>query len=250
MKHKVARWVRAEIARRVGLTASAGVGPNKLVAKIASDVNKPDGLKIVPPDEVERFLAPLSVSRLWGVGPKSAERLLDLGIKTVADVRATDPALLERKLGSYGSYLARLAWGHDPRPVVTHREAKSRGSETTFAQDLSGVAEMVDVLSRLSADVADDLLRAEVRARTATLKVRYADFTTVTRSRTLRVPTRDGATLLNVVSQLLSASTQAATRPVRLLGVSTSHFVHDSEPEQLWFAFGEPGLATRGDDAP
>jgi DNA polymerase-4 len=234
---KVARWIREEIKRRTGLTASAGVGPSKLVAKIASDVNKPNGMMIVPPQDVAAFLEPLPVTRLWGVGPKSAERLADLGIRTVRDVRNADVSLLERKFGSYGPWLARMAWGDDPREVVSSRVAKSRGSETTFARDLLGLPPMLDVLAGLVHDVAEDLERAQTRARTLTLKIRYDDFTTITRRRTLLEATRDERSLLDVVTSLLVTSTEARQRPVRLLGVSSSGFIPDSAPQQLSLAF-------------
>jgi DNA polymerase-4 len=234
---KLARWLREQIAQRTGLTASAGVGPSKLVAKIASDINKPNGMTIVPPHEVAAFLEPLPVSRLWGVGPKSAARLADLGIGTVRDVRNADVNLLEQRFGSFGPWLARLAWGDDQREVVTSRVAKSRGSETTFASDLCGLSPMLEVLASLVHDVADDLTRAQTRARTLTLKVRYDDFTTVTRRRTLLEATRDERALLDVASTLLVTSTHARERPVRLLGVSSSGFVPDSAPQQLSLAF-------------
>jgi len=232
---KLARFLKDEIKRRTELTASAGVAPNKLVAKIASDVRKPDGLMIVPPEEVQRFLAPLPVTRMWGVGPRTAERLHDLGIKTVEDVRRCDLALLTSKLGSYGPFLARLAWGDDPRPVDTHREAKSRGSETTFQEDVSSIDRLTEVLMELGADVAADMARLSLRARTCTLKVRYADFTTITRSRSVEPAMRDRETISEVARDLLLSSTEAGTRPIRLLGVSLSNLESEHAPEQLWF---------------
>ncbi len=232
---KLARWLKDEIKRRTQLTASAGVAPNKLVAKIASDVRKPDGLIIVPPEDVQRFLAPLPVGRLWGVGPRTAERLLDLGIKTVEDVRRCDVALLSQKLGSYGPFLARLAWGDDPRPVDTRREARSRGSETTFQEDVSSIERLTEVLLELSCDVARDLARLSLRARTCTLKVRYADFSTITRSRSNDPAMRDSKAISEVARELLLSSTEAGTRPIRLLGVSMSNLESENAPEQLWF---------------
>ncbi len=234
---KLARHIKDEIKRRTGLTASAGVGPNKLVAKIASDVKKPDGLMIVPPEDVASFLAPLPASRLWGVGPKTAERLLSLGIKTVADVRRIEVSLLEQQLGKYGPFLWRLAWGDDPREVETHRERKSRGSETTFAEDVSSVSDLCGTLEELVSEVACDLESAQQRARTVTLKLRYADFTTITRSRSMPQALRDPGGLLGVARDLLLGSTEAAVRPVRLIGVSASNFVGDDEPEQLPLPF-------------
>jgi DNA polymerase-4 len=236
---KLARLIKDEIKRRTGLTASAGVGPNKLVAKIASDLRKPDGLTIVPPHEVADFLAPLPVTRLWGVGPRTNERLHDLGIKTVADVRRVDVALLSQRLGSYGPYLAELALGRDERPVDTRREAKSRGSETTFAHDVTSLTHLRTVLGELCDDVAADLARLSLRARTLTLKVRYDDFTTITRSRSVEPALRDAEHILEVAHALLMSSTEAGTRPVRLLGVSVSNLSSEHAPEQLWFRWDE-----------
>lgn len=235
---KLARHLKDEIKRQTLLTASAGVGPSKLVAKIASDVRKPDGLMIVPPDAVHAFLAPLPVTRLWGVGPRTAERLHDLGIKTVEDVRRCDVTLLSSKLGSYGPFLARLAWGDDPRPVDTRREAKSRGSETTFQEDVLSIDRLSEVLIELTGDVAADLSRLSLRARTCTLKVRYDDFSTITRSRSVEPALRDREALFDVARELLLSSTEAGTRPIRLLGVSASNLESEDAPEQLWFDWG------------
>ena len=237
---KLARHLRSEIKRVTGLTASAGVGPSKLVAKIASDVHKPDGLCVVPPDEVVAFLGPLPVSRLWGVGPATTRRLAELGIKTVADVRARSVQQLQQKLGSYGEHLARLAWGDDRRAVVSHRAPKSRGSETTFAEDVSDLSVLCETLHGLATDVAADLSRLSVRARTATLKVRYADFKTITRSRTFDDPFEDAATLYRAVRELLFALADPVLPPVRLLGVSAHSLVGPGEPEQLSLRFDGP----------
>jgi DNA polymerase-4 len=235
---KLARHIKDAIKRVTGLTASAGVGPNKLVAKIASDVRKPDGLMIVPPEDVLDFLAPLPVGRLWGVGPKTGERLSALGIKTVADVRRLEPALLEQQLGKYGPFLARLSFGDDPRTVEPHRERKSRGSETTFVEDVASLSELCGTLGALCRELAADLEDGQQRARTVTLKLRYGDFTTITRSRSLPRAVSEAEALLEVARELLVGSTEAATRPVRLIGVSTSNFVGgEGAAEQLELPF-------------
>jgi DNA polymerase-4 len=237
---KLARHLRAEIKRLTGLTASAGVGPCKLVAKIASDVNKPDGLCVVPPEEVHAFLAPLPVTRLWGVGPATASRLAELNIKTVADVRGCSLALLEQKLGRYGDVLMRLSWGDDTRPVQSSRLRKSCGSETTFQEDVSDLSALCETLESLADDVAAELSGQELRARTATLKLRYADFKTITRSRTSESPlplAGGGAALYRIVRELLFAAMDERDAPVRLLGVSASGFATPGQPEQLSLRF-------------
>jgi len=232
---RLARAIRAEIKAQTGLTASAGVGPNKLVAKIASDVNKPDGLCVVPPDEVLDFLAPLPVTRLWGVGPKTAERLRELNVKLVADLRRLDPTLLEQRLGRYGAFLYGLSFGDDPRPVEVSRAPKSRGSETTFAEDVLSLDTLLATLEELCGEVGAELQASELRARTVTLKLRYADFTTITRSRSVERAIRDAAGMLDTARDLLLTATQAGAVPVRLIGVSAATLLPPSAPEQLWF---------------
>ena len=234
---KLARHLKDEIKRRTGLTASAGVGPSKLVAKIASDVNKPDGFLVVPPEDVAAFLAPLPVGRLWGVGPKTGARLAELNIKTVEDVRRADIHTLTQRFGRYGAYLAALAWGDDDRSVETEREAKSRGSETTFLEDEWSVSALCHTLQGLSEEIAAELVSMGTRARTVTLKLRYADFTTITRSRSLRHPVQEAATIYEVAKDLLVAGTQAGTLAVRLIGVSVSSLQRPGAPEQLWLAW-------------
>jgi DNA polymerase IV len=232
---RLAREIKQAIKAQTGLTASAGVGPNKLVAKIASDVNKPDGLCIVPPEDVLDFLAPLPVTRLWGVGPKTAERLATLNVKTVADVRRLDPTLLEERLGRYGAFLYALAFGDDPRAVEASRAPKSRGSETTFASDVTELSVLLETLRGLCDEVALELSGEELRARTVTLKLRYADFTTITRSRTLERAVRDAEGLFHTARELLLGGTEAGAIPVRLIGVSAATLLSQEVPEQLWF---------------
>jgi DNA polymerase-4 len=234
---KLARHLKAEIKRATGLTASAGAGPCKLVAKIASDVNKPDGLLVVPPEDVAAFLAPLPVTRLWGVGPATASRLAELGINTVADVRGCAPSLLEHKLGRYGEVLTRLSWGDDPRSVESSRTPKSRGSETTFQHDVSDPSELCETLHGLCEGVGAELSGLDLRARTVTLKLRYADFKTITRSRTQEAPFAAGPELYRAVRELLFAALESAPPPIRLVGVSASSFARPGQPEQLLLPF-------------
>ena len=230
---KLARQIKREIWDSTQLVASAGVGPSKLVAKIASDVDKPNGFRIVTPEEVCDFLAPLPVTRLWGVGPKAAERLRTLGVKTVADLRRLSPALLQQCFGKYGLTLVRLAQGDDARPVEARSRPKSRGSETTFAHDLLSVAELSGVLSQLCEEVASDLSRGALKARTVVLKLRYHDFTTITRSRSVAQPVCAAEALYGIAQQLLISATEAGKRPVRLIGVAATTLSSAAEPEQL-----------------
>lgn len=226
---EIQRQVRAE--RR--LTVSIGVAPNKLVAKIASDFHKPDGLTVVHPHKVEGFLAPLAVRKLRGVGPRTEEALAKLGIETVADLRRVERDDLVRRFGRHGESLFEFARGLDERPVVTHRERKSLGHENTYREDLASLDRMDAEMERFAEEVARGLEKRGFLASTFTAKVRFGDFTTVTRSKTLPSPTADAVVIGRVARELLRR-TQAPQRPVRLLGVTASGLIGDEEERQLW----------------
>ncbi|MES1210948.1 MAG: DNA polymerase IV, partial [Acidobacteriota bacterium] len=187
----VAREIRRRVKEERGLTVSVGVGPNKLIAKIASDFHKPDGLTVVRPDRVQAFLDPLPVRRLHGVGPATEKSLEEMGVQTVADLRALEPELLTERFGKHGRMLHDFARGVDERSVETHTERKSLGTENTYSTDLRTLEAMEEELVRMASEVADSLFRRGLTACTVTLKVRYADFTTLTRSRTLASPFHD-----------------------------------------------------------
>ena len=224
---RVARRLKDEIKAATGLTASAGVAPNKFLAKIASGWQKPDGLTVIPPDRVETFLQGLPVDALWGVGPVTARKLRARGIEKLVDVRAADPERLRETVGSLAEWLQQLAHGIDDRPVVAEHEPKSSGSENTFARDLTDLDEIRREITGMACDAAAWLVRQELFARTVTIKVRYHDFTTITRSHT-EAPTREEDNIVRRALALL-ARTEAGTRPVRLLGVS----VHNLGAEQV-----------------
>ena len=211
--------IKARIRERLGLTASVGIAEVKFAAKVASDLRKPDGLVVVPQGGVAAFLAPLPVSRLWGVGPKTEKVVLALGLRTIGDVAKAEDAWLERELGSLGPWLSALARGIDPRPVEPDREAKSIGAEETFEEDLEG-EDLHPFLHGQALRVAARLRRAGVRARAIHLKVKSATFHTTTRQRTLPEPTDDGALIYTVVRELL---THVPPGRVRLTGVHASH---------------------------
>jgi DNA polymerase-4 len=219
---EIAAALRRRIAAEVGLPASAGIAGVKLVAKIASDLAKPNGQLEVPPDGGAAFLAPLPVTRLWGVGPKTARALSALGIATVADLAALDPAYLERRLGAGGRDLWEQAHALDPRPVVPDREAKSIGAEETFDDDLTGVEALRAHVHAQALRVGQRLRRAGLRARTVQLKLKRADFSLVTRRATLDEPTDDGQRLYREAEALLA---REPPRPTRLTGVSAQNLV-------------------------
>jgi DNA polymerase-4 len=218
----VARAIRKRVLEQRGLTVSIGVGPNRLVAKIASDFDKPDGLTVVPPARVLEFLAPLPVRALQGVGPATASRLADwFGIETVAELRRVPERELVARLGRYGGTLFQYARGVDDRPVVVHRQRKSLSAERTFDRDLVELTAVVHEVQRLARSVGHSLARRALAAATVVLKVRYGDFSTITRSATLSAPTQDPALLATVACRLLER-TEVAKRPVRLLGVGAA----------------------------
>ncbi len=216
---EVARRLKERIHVATQLTASAGVAPNKFLAKIASGWRKPDGLTVIAPERIERFLTDLPVDALWGVGPKTAARLRGIGIEKLVQVRTIDLEVLRSVVGSWAEGLQRLAFGEDSRPVQPNRERKSIGCEETYARDLVDghpIREEVDRLARHSADILE---RKKLLARTVTLKVRYSNFQTITRSVT-REPATGSADEVAARALALLEKTEADRRPVRLLGVS------------------------------
>jgi DNA polymerase-4 len=223
----VAKRLKARIKEETGLTASAGVAPNKFLAKVASGWKKPDGLTVISPERVEPFLQQLPVDALWGVGPVTARKLRAHGIERLVDVRTTDSRLLREAVGSLADWLRQLAAGVDDRPVVPHRDAKSSGTENTYPADLTDLQVIREEIAEMAGHAADWLARKTLLARTVTIKVRYSDFTTVTRSQTM-APTRAHDEIVMRAVQLLD-KTEAGTRPVRLLGVSVHNLTTNSD---------------------
>jgi len=216
---EVARRLKERIREETSLTASAGVAPNKFLAKIASGWKKPDGLTVIAPERMEAFLQKLPVDALWGVGPKTAARLRARGIERLVDVRSADASLLAETVGSYAEALRRMSYGQDDRPVDPNRERKSVGCEETFVHDLTDAAEIRSRVEALARNTAEYLVRKKLRARTLTLKLRYSNFQTITRSET-RDPPTDAQEELAARAVALLEKTEAGSRPVRLLGVS------------------------------
>jgi len=221
----VAKRLKREIFETTRLTASAGVAPNKFLAKIASSYRKPDGLTVIAPERVESFLQDLPVEVLWGVGPVTAKKLRAVGIEKLVQVRSADMELLRRTVGSLADWLRQLSFGDDPRPVTPDRESKSSSTENTYAEDLRDLDKMRDELDRMARENADWLVRRKLEARTITIKVRYSvGFVTVTRSHTLSRATADADVIASWAKDLL-AKTDAGQRPVRLLGVRVAGLV-------------------------
>jgi len=231
----IAKQIRAQVFEKLGLTISAGVATSKLVAKIASDINKPDGLTIVPAGCETEFLAPLPIKRLWGVGKKTQETLTLLGVKTIGDIAGLSLELLEQKFGKHGRHLHLSSLGLDARDVETEHETKSVGHEFTFDTDLVETESIRRELLELSVMVAKRLRRYQLQGRTITLKVKYHDFRQITRSSTIKEHSADSKRIYEKVLQLLE-KTDAGKEPVRLLGISVSGLkLENGSNQQLLF---------------
>ena len=220
----IAARIKEEIKSKTGLTASVGVAPNKFLAKLASDLKKPDGLAVITDDDKVPILAPLPVSKIWGVGKVSEERLQQLGIRTIGDLQEYPLEELRRQLGNMADHLHALAHGRDERAVETDSESKSIGSENTFDVDTSDLDEIKRCLLEQCEEVGSSLRQGKVAARTVQLKLRYSDFTTLTRRKTLTKPTQEEMMLYEVTCQLL-ANENIDGKFIRLIGVSGSNLV-------------------------
>jgi DNA polymerase IV len=224
----VAKRLKDQIKEATNLTASAGVAPNKFLAKIASGWKKPDGLTVVAPERIERFLQGLPVDALWGVGPVTATRLREHGIDKLTDVRSKTAEELEAIVGSLAPWLIDLAHGRDDRAVEPNRSAKSAGSEETYAQDIESIDKVRSEIDQLARGVAEWLEKKSIKGRTVTIKVRYNDFTTITRSQSTPDYTNDADAIASRAVKLLD-KTEAGHRAIRLLGVSVHNFDRDAK---------------------
>ncbi|MDA8164825.1 MAG: DNA polymerase IV [Desulfobacteraceae bacterium] len=229
---EIARTIKELVRTEIGLTVSAGVAGSKLVAKIASDLRKPDGLTLVPPGGEREFLANLPIGKLWGVGQASREALGLMGVRTIGDLGRLPLSLLEGKFGKHGRHLHEAALGIDNREVEPEREMKSVGHEETFAADLTRRQDLERELLALAVRVGRRLRRYGVRGRTVTLKVKYHDFKQVTRSATLTAATDDEGEICREAGELL-ARTEAGRKPVRLLGISLANLAEAGAARQL-----------------
>ena len=226
----IAEDIRARIRATTGLTASAGVSYNKFIAKLASDQNKPDGICVIPPHKGAAFVASLPVKRFHGVGPVTAKRMEQLGILTGADLRDRPLPFLQAHFGSYAAYLFAAARGEDHRPVRAHREAKSVGAERTFETNLSDPGDLHAALARVAEAAWVRIDRNNALGRTVTLKLRYADFRTITRAHSVQQPVTDQATFLRIGDELLAAQLPVPDG-VRLLGLTLSGILRDGAAE-------------------
>ena len=228
----IARDLKSLVRAELSLTISVGVATNKSVAKIASDMDKPDGLTVVPPGSEREFLAPLEVDKLWGIGPKTAVRLASQGVHTIGELASMPQDWFQTTFGRPGPHMRRLALGEDERPVSIDRERKSVSAETTLAQDTGDSEALQELVNRLSQRVADDLQRRQMQGRTVKLKLRLSDFTTFTRQKTLAGLVHDPEEIAQAATELLRVELQPG-RMFRLVGVGVSGFDQDSVTEVL-----------------
>jgi DNA polymerase-4 len=233
---EIARQIKEAIRQELRLVASVGVAPNKFLAKIASDLKKPDALVVVTADNVQEFLDPLPVERLWGVGRESSKVFERLGIRTVGQLRQWPLDVLQARFGTSGEHLWNLAHGRDDRAVVPEREAKSISHETTFEHDVADLEVLRAWLVDLTEQVGCRLRRHGLRGRTVQLKIRFADFSTITRSSTLPEPTDITQELWQTADDLLSERLPIGHLPVRLLGMGVSGLDGSGLVQRMLFA--------------
>lgn len=231
----IARGIKGRIRQWLGLTCSIGIAPNKLLAKIASDLEKPDGLTIIQPEDISVRIWPLPVRKLWGVGPKTEEHLNRLGVRTIGEIVSVGPALLVKEFGaSHGRFLHRASRGIDDRPLVTRWVPKSGSRETTFQHDTADLKLITEILLKLADQVTEDIQKRGFRARNITVKVRFSSFETHTRGMTLKEATDDPAVVRKAAVICLKRFDPG--RAVRLIGIRLG---------DLWNVSNESGMSSR-----
>jgi DNA polymerase-4 len=240
---QIARSIKREIRETTSLNASVGLAPNKFLAKIASDLKKPDAFVVVEEDDIEGFLRELPIARLWGVGPKTEQRLHEMGYRTIGQLAAAGREQLVRLLGSLGEHLFRLSHGKDDRPVVANGEPKSVSSETTFDEDTGDRDLLLHTILELSDHVAERLRKDSYRARKVTLKLRYSNFSTHTKQHSMDKLIQTGSEIAAVARSLFSEF--PLNRKIRLIGVSAGDLYRDGgDPQQLTL-FGQPNQSEK-----
>ena len=231
---KMGKKIRSEIKKQIQLTASVGIAPCKSVAKIGSDFNKPDGLTIIEPGQIQDFLDPLPVTKLWGIGKQTYQLLLKMGVKTVAQLRSYPRDILEKKFGKMGDHIYRMARGEDERDVTPFESVKSVSNEMTFNEDIIDSEIILKTIFGLAEKVGGRLRRSKIKGHTIHLKIRFADFKTNTRSHTLKKSTHLTEDIFSTVEALLEEFLPLESF-VRLVGVGVSHLENESGSQlSIW----------------
>lgn len=228
----IAQQIKDAIRNELNLTASAGVSNNKFVAKIASDMNKPDGLTFIGPSKIKAFMEKLPVEKFFGVGKVTADKMKKMGLHTGADLKQLSEQELIRKFGKTGKFYFNIVRGIDERPVQPHRETKSLGAEDTFSEDLVSYEEMCTELEIIAEKVAARLEKNNLKGKTVTLKIKFSDFRQITRNHSLPQPAGDYLSIINAAKNLLSKA-DLSDEKVRLLGISLSNFSHAASAKNL-----------------
>jgi DNA polymerase-4 len=234
----IAREIRKEIKKRTGLTASAGISVNKFLAKIASDIKKPDGLFVIPPEDAAKFIEELPVEKFYGIGKVTADKMHKLGIHDGADLKTWDLTSLVRNFGKIGLFYYKIVRGEDEREVETNQERKSVGTELTFDKDLTTRFEIVAELYKIEKELMSRLEQSEAAGRTVTVKVKFDDFRQITRSKTVQNYIRDFETLHREVAAIRKSLKLEGSR-IRLLGISISNLETEDSSERQLFLFEE-----------
>ncbi len=245
----IARDIRTRVRQTTGLTISIGVAPNKFLAKLASEINKPDGLTIINPDQIQQTLDPMPVTAIFGIGKSAEDKLARLGIHTIRELRLAPPALVESRLGSFGPHAQQLARGIDDRPVVPDRTAKSVGHEQTFGDDLTDKELIRSILLGQVEHVARRLRTKQRAAGNVTLKIRFGDFETISRSAALDSPTDSTEDLWQAALKLLETWMRESFRPVRLIGMTAGQLSEASDIQPTLFGSVERAKQTGIDKA-
>ena len=235
----IAKEIQSRVFSEIELTVSAGVSYNKFLAKIASDINKPNGIAVIRPTEAEKFLETLPIGKFYGVGKMSEKKMIALGINNGLDLKGIDLETLVKHFGKAGNFYYDIVRGIDTRLVTPYRERKSYGREITLSEDILDMDLIKSILNRIAVELESSLKRKNTKGRTVTLKVKYYDFQQITRSRTLGRPVDSVDEMINEVYQLLEY-TEAGIKKIRLLGISVSHFGNEDErviDDQLLFEF-------------
>lgn len=231
----IGRRIKQDIKERIDLTASVGVAPNKFLAKLASDLQKPDGFVVIPPENIQQILDPMPVSKIWGIGKVTTQELQRVGIKTVFELRTAPRYTLSMVFGNQADDILQLAQGIDDRPVEPYTKAKSISAEETFPVDIQDKEVLLGILLHQVEEVSQRLRAEKLNARTITLKIRYGDFKTISRSFTLDKPTNITKTLFQEASGLLAEWHKKSAGPLRLLGFGTSGLSIEGIGQQLLF---------------
>lgn len=243
----IARKIKQRIRKETGLIASAGVAPNKYLAKIASDYDKPDGLTFVDPNNIQAFLDPLPIARVWGIGPTTEKKFLRLGVTNINQLRSLSRQVLQSELGINGDHFYHLARGIDARPVVPDRVAKSVSHEKTFPTDIYDPDVLMAWLLELTDQVGRRLRRHEIFGRTVKLKFRYDDFETLARSKSI-APTNTTQTLYQAAAELMQSIDRPQQRGVRLIGMGVSNLARQAPVQLSLFDQAEKDKQSRVDD--